>query len=481
MNLSEPRNATRTVLALFAVHALLFLCFRPGAPLVSDEAEYLSAATAYSRGVTHLTWRDGLTGEAKTRPAGLYPAGTGLVEAPFVRLLGPRGAPLASLLAYLATALLLVAWLRSARAPLIYSLLYIGYLPALALSRVGMSDVLSGAIVTAALYLWYRGFEEGGHGLAFLTGFLGGISSLFRETNLLFVAAPFSGTLLRREKRFFALSAGFLVAVALRFAVTRAIFGDALFVKDHGYGWSSAWFLEHLPLYLFALLVLAPFGLLGLAYRGPRRAEIVGTILLVLGFFLAYGYSGGESGRVKQLVLGPRYFIPLVPLLAFALAEVAPRWTPRLPAAAIARFERFVIPLWVAGIVGAMAVVQTSLWRLSRDADAIAGTLCRSTDARGPLFLAAVETEKYLSGCGARSPVDFGMAVPERLPALVARDGVAWLAILERSDSPFHLAKGAESRAWLERARHGCQFTVVGEAAAAAVHLRVYRAGPCGD
>lgn len=478
MNLSEPRNATRTVLALLAVQAFLFLFLWPRAPLVSDEADYLSAATAYGRGVTHITWRDGLTGEAKTRPAGLYPAGTALVEAPFVRLLGPRGAPLASLLAYLATALLLVAWLRRARAPLIYSLLYIGYLPALALSRVGMSDVLSGAIVTAALYLWYRGLEKSGHGLAFLTGFLGGISSLFRETNLLFVATPFSGTLLRREKRFFALSAGFLVAVALRFAVTRAIFGDALFVKDHGYGWSSAWFLEHLPLYLFALCVLAPFGLLGLAYRGPRRAEIVGTILLVLGFFLAYGYSGEESGRVKQLVLGPRYFIPLVPLLAFALAEVAPRWTKRLPTAAIARY---VIPLWVAGIVVAMGLVQTTLWRLSRDADAIADTLCRSTDARGPLFLAAVETEKYLSGCGARSPVDFGMSEPERLPALVARDGVAWLALLERSDSPFHLAKGAESRAWLERARRACRITPVAEADAAAVHLRAYRAGPCGD
>ena len=62
--------------------------------------------------------------------------------------------------------------------------------------------------------------------------------------------------------------------------------------------------------------------------------EVVATVILFTGFHFAYGYSAEESGWAKRLILGPRYFIPLLPLLALCAADVWPRFAGRIAARA---------------------------------------------------------------------------------------------------------------------------------------------------
>jgi hypothetical protein len=97
--------------------------------------------------------------------------------------------------------------------------------------------------------------------------------------------------------------------------------------------------------------VLVPGGLVGgLLYRGERWPEVVTTVSLFFSLYLLFGYNGWTSG--------PRYFVPLTPLLAFAAAEALPRLWAGIRArfgagktAALERIAFFGIWLWVAGVL----------------------------------------------------------------------------------------------------------------------------------
>lgn len=474
----------RALLVPLALYAVAFAIFWPRGISVNDESSYVRAAVAFAHGATTISVRDGLTGLTERILPGAYPPGTALLMSPVVLIAGPAAAPLASLLCFLGTALLLSMWLsREGRSP-IFALLYMGYLPALVLGRVSMSDVPSGLVVCAAQMLLFANAPEGAtRPLArndFAAGLLSGLALLFRETNALFVAPLIVGILLRREGRARPILLGGLVGVGLRLLGAWLAFGNPLFAKEHGYGWSLHWALAHLPLYLGALLLLAPGGLAAaILYRGPRRAELLGTVLLVLVFFLAYGYSGEESGFFKQLVLGPRYFIPLIPLLAVASAETIPRLWVKWGSPGGARLPGLLAVAWLV-CVSAASAVHPVLWRFQRDQGELARQLCASTTSGVALVLDQVEAGKYLAACAeARSPVDFGMLQPEQLPSLVARDGAAEVVLFERDDSDFHRTRKALDAGWVASAARLCQLSTISDTRHGEVRLLVARATRC--
>jgi hypothetical protein len=83
---------------------------------------------------------------------------------------------------------------------------------------------------------------------------------------------------------------------------------------------------ERLPVYLLAMLVFVPGGLvLGMLYRGRRWPE---RSIIVAGFFGAYlmqKYYTFATSTVKRMIITPHDLLPLVPVLAFGMAESLPR------------------------------------------------------------------------------------------------------------------------------------------------------------
>ena len=475
----------RAIQLVLAVYAAGFLLFWPGALLISDEAAYLGSAWAFAHGRTTEEVRDALSGEVRSERPGDYPPGTAALQAPLVALLGVRGAPVVSLLAWLLTGLLLLAWLeRDGRSPL-FALLFLGYLPALVLGRSAMSELPSALAVAASQFLLLRSGPAPGQpastGGTFAAAFLGAASLTLRETNALFVAPLLVGAVLRREGRTPALLLGALLGLGLKLLASLLAFGDPFFLRPTWTGWSLSAAAAHLPLYLFALLVLAPLGLFGaLAFRGPRRAEVVVTTALSVAFFAAWNYSGQTSGTLQRLVLGPRFFVPLLPLFSVTLAEALPRTWAQAGRPGGERLRELAARGWALAVLCGAAVVHPVLARLAGPQTEIAQALAAATSARGALVHDPVETGKYLAQWQApRSPVALRDLPPEALPGLVARDGIAYLALLDRDDSPFHRARTVAGERWREGAARVCTLEIAHDALHGGLRLRVFRIERC--
>jgi hypothetical protein len=311
----------RTLLLALAIYAAGWAAWPPGVLQIADERAYLLAALSFSRGEATVEAVDPVTFAATRALPSTYPPGTSLLEAPLVLLFGIRGGPLASLLCLLGAALLTARLLSRLGHDPGWALLLAGYLPLLVLGRAAMSDCPSTCAVALFVYLLWTG----GGRRAFLAGLAAGLCLLLRESNLVFVLPLCLGALWRRQAGAWLLAGGLAAGLALRTTATALLLG-APFYSRFQHAFTAAALLAHLPYYLLVLCTLAPLGLLwALAYRGPRRAEVVATVVLALLFFSAYDYGAEESGPLRRLILGPRYFAPLLPLLSVAAAEAAPR------------------------------------------------------------------------------------------------------------------------------------------------------------
>jgi hypothetical protein len=476
---------SRPILIVLTAYVLGFVLFWPNVTLVTDESQYVRAAWSLAHGAAHGTAIDGVTGAAVRVDPSPYLPGTSLLQAPLVAAFGASGARLLSLACYVATGLLLARWLRRQGRSPSFALLFLGYPPALVFGRVAMSDVPSALLVCGAQMMIFESAPSEGRAASargsWVAGFLAGVSILFRDANAVLVAPLIVGAIVRREGRSVPLVIGGLMGSGLRPLASAAIQGDAFYVTPHR-GWSLALALSHLPLDLFALLVMAPLGLVAaLAYRGPRRPELLATVLGTFLFFAAFGYAGEESGPLQQLILGTRYFIPLLPILSIALAESAPRvWRLRGEPGGDVLARRLGAG-WTALVAALALSIHPVLDRFGRARREISDALANVTTGEGALVLDPVELDKYLVPWrDARRPVAMERLRPEDLPPLVSRDGVAFVALLDRRDSAFHMERGQAAEAWRASAAARCALEPVHDAVHGGMRLRVFRVRVCG-
>lgn len=363
MEREQGRRGLQVLGAAAALYLLGFLLFYPTVPTVRDSVRYLEQAYAYSQGFSCYEQSHVVTGEVSCSLPARYLPGTAAVMAPFVYAFGWRGGYLVPALSLVLALAFTGLWLRDrGRSPL-FALMVIGYPSALVFGRIAMSDMASTALAALGLWLFWGRGEDVRRG--FLAGLVAGISMIFREPNVLVFVALFAGTVFRREKAIWALIAGGLVGVAFRPLGTWLAFGDPFFTFPAGPTFALSHIPENLPIYSLCLLVFLPGGAIGaLLYKGERRPEIVLTVALFASLYLGYGYTAAESGFAKQLLLAPRYFMPLSPLIAFACAESFPRgvaWLEsRFSAAGRSRLRQassLGVRLWVAGILASAFLV----------------------------------------------------------------------------------------------------------------------------
>jgi hypothetical protein len=481
---ADPRVAWGAIFALLGLYLAAFLAFYPSSYTNTDESMYVRQARVFVQGELEIAKIDPLSGERVAVSVSKYPVGTALFLTPFVWAGGWKAAFLAPCLALFLAVLFTARWLQDeGRSPL-FALLVFGFVPVLVLGRVPISDVPSLAIVSLGLWLFWRGLDRGWpYWLA--SGFAAGASIIFREPNALIFAPFFAGTVLRREWKCWALVLGGLLGVALRPLTAWVAYGDPFFVKA-GYYFTPGTFMERVPFYAFGLLVLMPGGLLAaFLYRGRRRPELVVCVVLFVAFFLTQKWTSAFSGLARALVTSLRYLFPVLPVLAFALAEVVPRlWRRtvelRAPERRLAceNLATASVAAWIVGLAFTSTAVHFVLDRWTDSQAEIRDTISRTIGDDSVIVTNWHGTRKFLKQLD-RPYVDLDWRDldADDMEQLVDRHGEFFIAILDRSDSEFWRNDALENQRFVDELQlpHTLE---VDERVTATDHLRIWRVGP---
>jgi len=153
-------------------------------------------------------------------------------------------------------------------------------------------------------------------------------------------------------------------------------------------------------------------------------------------FYGAYEYTGQTSGWLKQLVLGPRFFTPLLPVLAFAMGESAPRLLRRL------KGRQYLLPA-AAGATTLLAVaVNVGFGHWTAQQAEIMQAIEAHVPQGAPVLTNAAATEKFVSelqGYPIRGECRPGVPPPPG----------AWVVVLQRTDSPNWVAESKKMEPYM--------------------------------
>jgi hypothetical protein len=447
--------------ALF-LYVLGFVFFYPKGLTNSDEVCYVRQAVSFASGSATVDEVDPFTGQPLKEHPSFYPAGTSTLMVPFVWLAGWRGAFLLGLAALLGCTLFTARWIADSGGSPLYALAVLGYVPAMVMARTGMSDLPSACLVAAGLWLFWAGENSSTPWRRLGAGFLAGASLCLREPVALLFAFFFAGALLRRERHVLPLILGGLAGALCRPLSAALVFGNPLFVKDPGYGFTGQFAAENLAMYLTALLVLVPGGLIfALFYRGKRWIELVSTVVVFVGIFIDYNYNGASSGGLKQWMLSLRFLIPMIPILAFAMAHTCTRWYAAISRSLSAerrltlqRVSQGVVALWVTGIVvvGLLVNWRSQLW--SELHAEVVQSVYANTDPAQPVMADMPAALKFVNEIhGKRMLVNLDLGDEDnqvrrnQLLRLLDQNKAVQIVLFDRDDSDYwlHRAKDDEN------------------------------------
>ncbi len=469
------------IVFLIAAYSVAFLMFYPKTLTVDDEKIYVNQARTYLQGSTTITQVDPFTGETTQILPSKYPVGTSLLMAPFVWAGGWQAAFVSSWLSLVCLVLLTALWLSQENRSPLFAAVILGFPAALVMGRVAMSDAPSGAVVALGLWLFWRGLNRSWwYWLA--AGFVAGTSTLLREPNVIPFVVFFAGTVFRRERKCFALIIGGVAGLGVRVVSGTLAFGEPFFFITPAYGFGLDGVVQNVQLYLVAMLVLVPGGLLAaLGYRGQRRPEVILTVLLFIVFYCFYRYGAVESGMVKRFVLSLRFFVPLLPLLAFAMAEAFPRWwhrfaeIPRDSTRRVLAFgARVLVVLWVIGITSATTGVHWAFDHWSRTHVELRQEIQRHIDGAASLIINRAAYKHLDELDGPQVVVQRIDLSGDRFRTLTERYKPSFIVFVDRSDSKHWLGDIEANQEFIDSLARTPQ-SVFDHQVSPAMRLRIWR------
>jgi len=479
----DTRLAWAIVALGVALYTIGYAAFYPRGATVDDEDLYLEETVLWlETGSFRVDKLDPLTGQPVSFIAGDYPFGMVALMAPFAAAFGQNGAFLASFLCLVLAVWLTARWLATERRSPLFALILLAFPAAAVAGRLAMSDTARTAAAALGLWLFFRGLD-GRRGWWLASGFVAGAALTLRESAVLPFIPLFAGSVLRWDRGWGWLLLGGLIGTAMHLTASQLVFGAAFYVRGTMfYPLDLATIQERLPLYLLGLLVLVPGGLwFGLSYRGRRRPEIVATVALFFLFYLGQAYGMTTSSFAKRLVIGLRYFDPLLPLLAFAMAESLPRQlSARLARSAhrmrLERLAGLAIGLWLVGALAVAFAVHPALGRWGAGQDAIRATLEARVPRDAVLITNGTAIRKFIDDLS-RSYVTLHRRhlAPADIEQLRERHGGFLVAFLDRSDSAYWRDDAAQNEAFVAQLPDATQ--LVDLRASASDRLRIWRVG----
>lgn len=462
--------------------------FLPRTLLIVDEALYVAQALAFADGSRTLAAAAPLYPPTDLTVASNYPPLTSALQVPFVTMLGWRGAVVLSVLALIVATLLTARLLRANGLDERFALLIPAFPSTLFFARTAMSDLP--ALAWVALTLWLLWKAANAHrGFSCAAGLVAGLSALLREPLLVLLAPLFLGAIIRRKIHPAWVIIGGTLGLATRPLVFAWMFGDPLYVRDSGYGFSLGAALNNWPETFIALGILVPAGfLLPFLYRGERKIEIATAVTVYSALFLFYDWDPTrENGALKGFLLFSRYFIPALPLLAICAADVYPRAfsaalvyfkkrgpvgtrlsaEPQSSAAPVSDKKRApvgtrllegavkVIPL---GIAAAAFLIHPVVRRMEAAPAGVVQAFQQNTAEQVPVITNHLATTKYLSPVyGPRRLIIRSAITGAEVPRFFKQYGPLTVAFLDRSDSDLFRDDMAANAAFLEQAGRVCQ------------------------
>ena len=309
------------VLLCLSVYSIGFFIYYPEVVVSRDSTYYLLQAKNFSEGVVWTTYVDPLT-DSIEKWASYLPIGTSLLLALFYFIGGLKASFLLPLISLLFLVMITAKWISENGNSPLFSLLVLSFPAALTLGRVPLSDIPTGMFV--ALTCWF--FWQGANGrkvFGFLSGLFWVLISVFREPGIIILAPLFIGSFFRKDRNLPYIIVGAVIGIMLKLFLNKLIWNVFFHSASRG-EFGIDVFLTNTIYYSMVLLFLFPGGLIALImYRGSRWTEL---LLGGIAYFILHGLFNHLAyyDLLKSLVNGPRYFIPLTPILAFQMAEVYP-------------------------------------------------------------------------------------------------------------------------------------------------------------
>lgn len=468
--------------ALCFVYAAAMWAWYPQLPVNDDESQYIRQARVLLEGRSTIELRDPWTDEIRMWRPSSYPIGTAAVIAPFIAAGGPQAAWLAPMLSLFLAIFVTGRWLESEGHSPLFAALLMAHVPANVMGRVAMSDPVSMAVIAVGFFAFWRGLRPGAGPWPWLAaGFVAGASAVLRPPNVLVFVAFCIGAVVRWDRHWWALALGGVVGISLRFLSSSFVLGSA-FGARQSYLFEPHTVMDRLPLFLLGVVVLLPGGLLfACLYRGKRRPELVATAIGFFLFFLFQRYSTFETGALKRIILGLRYFLPLLPLLVFAMGEAVPRlWAQflaRREEAARARLRGWARVAVAAGLVGTALGSVAIHWFMFDWAESQAKIAAVVGDygLEGVLIHDPSGTKKFVDELSlGYTPLVRDDTDPARVHELANLRGGLTIILLDRSDSAWWLDRSRQNQAYIDRIVPAPEL-VVDERPTSTDRLRIWR------
>lgn len=212
-------------------------------------------------------------------------------------------------------------------------------------SRTLFSEIFSATFVLSAYYFMVKFIKKDRFMFGILAGFCFGVSVLVRYTNVVALSLLFLGMFIissrelvqKRSKinykfilkklisKIIPVLIGVVPFLIFVLLFNKYLYGGAL---RSGYYFSkvtSAFSISNIPIRLFkysaALLLLYP-GMLVLGLKGKNKYQWpIALLSIALVVFYSAFRADKFEGKITDLILGVRYFVPVIPLLLFIYVE----------------------------------------------------------------------------------------------------------------------------------------------------------------
>lgn len=435
----------------FLLYAYIFCISNTNVSVLIDETYYLRQALAFSEGQTHTTIINPVTNESELVRPSDYPPGTSIIASLFMYNGNWTNAFYMPILSLLLIHILLFVWLRKMSLSAFYSLILYLFPPILIMSRVVSSDMISALIIVIIWKMYFTCKENKYHSVILIIGFLSGLSLIFRETNILFIAPLMLLYVLRKDSKITFVITGFVIALSIKLFLSYILFNDPFYLKDPEYGFSIYAVPQNAIIYFPILLLFFPGAIIfPFLYKGKHRIEILTTVIIVIIFFLSYDFRGQNSGLLKSLIIAPRFFIPLIPILIISIAHyVDHKFRKREE---ILKYIYLVILLASLGGVITVMTNYNSWLKLHQE---IAEVIKYEVPTNANVIYNEKSTSKYLSELsGHQSFVHFEHVNKN----LLKNNQEYYIVFLQRSDSNFWIDVSDSENNFLRAINSECKF-----------------------
>lgn len=358
----------KLIIVAILVYIVFFFIFYPKFITISDEHGYLRQTYELSKG--RISVDDPFYSYKYFYRVGRfvpsYPIGTSVILLPF-SLISWKLVFLSGFILHLFNMYILAKILSKYKINKFYSLLYILYPGFIFYSRTIMSEIPSITFILLGFYFFLNKNKK----YKFLAGLMWGISCIVRPTNALVIIGMCLPTLYesfvklfkykkvinKDSKILFYIALGIIPALVISLAYNYFVYGGILNqphsagnLKDYSKVFTFTydvfkfyWKPILIMLVVYPLMLISPF-----IAKFKKKREI---ILVTLLFLILFGKSNIiRYGWLTNLVVGHRYFFPIIPLILIPYSIFIKKY-----------FKRFII----LGIIALIIVTPIIMYRQS--------------------------------------------------------------------------------------------------------------------